>query len=191
MLAANYGVVPLSPDQEFQAGFACNGVAAVAPNAANRAGVPVSSAAGVNICGATALTSGLVKIPAPNTENDDKNPPHVQPRNLFDLAIGDDNLFHGDKYRRSAQLMMINIANNDALYGDAANGDRSDRLSFLTAAKQDCFFLRCGLARAVFATRHAYAPAPRNGRVKGLPPVEYHYSQTLRRVHYMRALMLV
>jgi hypothetical protein len=116
MLAANYGAVPLSPDQEFQAGFACNGVAAVAPNAANRAGVPVSSAAGVNICGATALTSGLVKIPAPNTENDDKNPPHVQPRNLFDLAIGDDNLFHGDKYRWSAQLMMINIANNDALY---------------------------------------------------------------------------
>jgi hypothetical protein len=116
MLAANYGAVPLSPDQEFQAGFACNGVAAVAPNAANRAGVPISYGGVVNVCPQTALTSGLVRIPAPNTENDATNPPRIQPRSLFDLAVGDDNLFHGDKYRWSAQLTVVNIANNYALY---------------------------------------------------------------------------
>ena len=31
------------------------------------------------------------------TEDDDHNPPRITPRHLFDLAIGDDNLFHGDK----------------------------------------------------------------------------------------------
>lgn len=116
MLAANYGAVPLSPDQEFQAGFACNGVAAAAPNGANRFGVPISYGGAVNVCPANALTSGLVKIPAPNTENDDKHPPRIEPQNLFDLAIGDDNLFNGDKYKWSAQLTVINLANNYTLY---------------------------------------------------------------------------
>jgi hypothetical protein len=116
MLAANYGAVPLSPDQEFQAGFVCNGVPAAPPNSTNRFGVPVSYGGAANVCPANMFTSGLVKIPAPNTEDDDKRPPRIQPRSLFDLAIGDDNVFHGDKYRWSAQLTVINIANNYALY---------------------------------------------------------------------------
>jgi len=50
------------------------------------------------------------------TEDDDHNPPRITPRHLFDLAIGDDNLFHGDKHKWSAQLTVINIANQVALY---------------------------------------------------------------------------
>ena len=37
-------------------------------------------------------------------------------RNLFDLAVGDDNLFHGDRYKWSARITVINLANNYALY---------------------------------------------------------------------------
>ena len=44
------------------------------------------------------------QIPAPGTENDDHNPPRIAPRNLFDLAVGDDNLFHGDRYKWSLAL---------------------------------------------------------------------------------------
>jgi hypothetical protein len=54
--------------------------------------------------------------PAPGTENDDKNPPRIAPRHLFDLAIGDDNLFRGDKYEWSAQLTIVNLTNKVALY---------------------------------------------------------------------------
>jgi hypothetical protein len=57
-----------------------------------------------------------VKVPAPGTENDDKNPPRIQPRNLFDAAIGDDNLFKGEKYKWSLRLTGVNIANKYALY---------------------------------------------------------------------------
>ena len=55
-------------------------------------------------------------MPAPGTENDDHNPPRIAPRHVFDLAIGHDNLFHGDKYKWSAQLTVINLMNKTALY---------------------------------------------------------------------------
>jgi len=35
---------------------------------------------------------------------------------LFDVAIGHDNLFNGDKYRWSARLEVINLTNNYVLY---------------------------------------------------------------------------
>ena len=56
-----------------------------------------------------------MKIPAPGTENDDKNPPRIAPRHLFDLALGDDNLFKGDRYKVSLQL-TVNLTNKYALY---------------------------------------------------------------------------
>jgi len=116
VLLADPGLIPFSPDQEFEAGFTCNGVHAVAPSAANPFGVPLSYGGVIGVCPTSAFGSNLVKVPAPNTEDDDKNPPRIQPRNLFDLAIGDDNLFHGDRHRWSAQLTVINIANNYVLY---------------------------------------------------------------------------
>ena len=38
------------------------------------------------------------------------------PRNLFDLAVGQDNLFKGDKYKWSLRLSAINLMNKEALY---------------------------------------------------------------------------
>jgi len=53
----------------------------------------------------------LIQIPAPGTENDDHNPPRIASRSLFDLAVGHDNLFHGEKYKWSAPLTAINLTN--------------------------------------------------------------------------------
>jgi hypothetical protein len=58
----------------------------------------------------------LVKIPAAGTENDDHNPPRIAPRNLFDLSLGEDNLFNGDKHKWSIRLSAINLTNKEALY---------------------------------------------------------------------------
>jgi hypothetical protein len=104
MVVANGGSVPMSADQEFQAGFTCNGIHAT-PTVA----LPFN-------CPASGFGSTLLRVPAPNTENDDTNPPRVQKRSLFDLAIGDDDLFHGDRYKWSARVTVINLANNYVLY---------------------------------------------------------------------------
>jgi Carboxypeptidase regulatory-like domain/TonB-dependent Receptor Plug Domain len=57
-----------------------------------------------------------VSIPADGTENDDKNPPRISPRNLFDLAVGHDNLFNGDRYKWSLRFTVVNLTNKEALY---------------------------------------------------------------------------
>jgi Carboxypeptidase regulatory-like domain/TonB-dependent Receptor Plug Domain len=116
LVAANVGSIPLSADQEFEAGFTCNGVHATPPSAANPAGIPISSAGGVGTCPALQFGSTLIKVPGPNAENDDKNPPRIQQRSLFDLGVGDDNIFHGDRFKWSARVEVINLANNYALY---------------------------------------------------------------------------
>ncbi len=103
----------LSPDQQFEAGLFCGGVHATPPSAANPIGTPISPN---NLCPASQYGSTLLTIPAPGTENDDRNPPRVAPRNLFDLAIGHDNLFHNDRFRWSAQFTAINLTNNYVLY---------------------------------------------------------------------------
>jgi hypothetical protein len=95
---------PLSPDQEFEAGFSCGSL-----RATPFAGIP-------NPCPVSQFASSLIQIPAPGTENDDSNPPRIRPRHLFDLAIGDDNLVRKDKYKISAQLTIVNLANEYALY---------------------------------------------------------------------------
>ncbi len=99
-------VSALTPDQQFEAGLYCGGVHAT----------PTTPISPNGLCSASEYGSNLVKIPAPGTENDDHNPPRVAPRNLFDLALGNDNLFHGDRYKWSARLEVINITNEYALY---------------------------------------------------------------------------
>jgi Carboxypeptidase regulatory-like domain len=116
LVASNVGSVPLSADQEFEAGFTCNGMHATPPSAANPAGIPLSSNGTVGVCPASSFGSSLIKVPGPNKENDDLNPPRIQQRNLFDLAVGHDNLFRGDRYKWSARLEVINLTNNYALY---------------------------------------------------------------------------
>ena len=95
---------PLSADQELQAGFTCSGARATPGTA-----LP-------STCLASQFGSSLIKVPAPGAENDDHNPPRIASRNLFDISVGHDNLFHGDKYKVSLQLTAINVANNYALY---------------------------------------------------------------------------
>jgi hypothetical protein len=77
---------------------------------------PISSGLGANLCPAAQYGSKLITIPSAGTENDDKNPPRIQARNLFDLSVGHDNLLNGDRYKLSAQFTVINLANNYALY---------------------------------------------------------------------------
>jgi hypothetical protein len=50
------------------------------------------------------------------TFNQDRNPTRVAPRNLFDASVGEDNLFHGDRYKWSLRLTAINLTNKTALY---------------------------------------------------------------------------
>ena len=96
--------VPFSADQEFEAGFSCNGVKAT-PYAA----LP-------SVCPANEFRSSLITIPAPNTGDNDHNPQRIAPRSVFDMSVGQDNLFHGDKYKWSLQLTAVNVTNKYALY---------------------------------------------------------------------------
>jgi hypothetical protein len=57
-----------------------------------------------------------LNIPADGTENDDKNPPRIAPRNLFDVSVGDDDLLHGDRYKWSLRFTVINLTDKEALY---------------------------------------------------------------------------
>jgi len=67
-------------------------------------------------CAPSQYGSTLVKIPAPGTQNPDHNPQRIAPRSLFDVSVGDDNLFKGERYKWSLTLTAINVANKTALY---------------------------------------------------------------------------
>ena len=95
---------PMTADEEFEAGFFCGTVRATPSRA-----LP-------SPCLVSQFGSSLIKVPAPGTQSDDHNPGRITPRSLFDASIGDDNLFHGDKYKVSLQLTAINLTNNYALY---------------------------------------------------------------------------
>jgi Carboxypeptidase regulatory-like domain/TonB-dependent Receptor Plug Domain len=96
----------LTPDQQYEGGLFCGSVFAT----------PTTPISPDSTCSNTLFGSTLVRIPAAGTENDDHNPPRIAPRNLFDVAIGDDNLFHTDRYKWSLQLTAINLTNKVALY---------------------------------------------------------------------------
>lgn len=93
----------LTADQQQQAGLECGNDVATLTHA-------------LTFCAPSLYHSSLVSIPAPGTENDDHNPPRIAPRSVFDLAIGEDNLFHTDKRTFSARVTVINLANKYALY---------------------------------------------------------------------------
>jgi hypothetical protein len=93
----------LTADQQLQAGLFCGSVFPTL-------NAPLTS------CAPSQYGSTRVTIPAPGTENDDHNPPRITPRHIFDVAIGDDNLFGGDKYKWSLRLTAINVTNKVALY---------------------------------------------------------------------------
>ena len=96
----------LTPDQQYEGGLYCGSVHAT----------PTTPISPTGLCPASMYGSTLVSIPAAGTEDDDHNPPRIAPRNLFDIGIGDDNIFHTDKYKWSARLTVLNLANKVALY---------------------------------------------------------------------------
>jgi hypothetical protein len=104
---------PLTADQEFEAGMFCGSQRATPTTLIGVAGPAGSPSL---VCPVPQFGSTLLQVPKPNTENDDKNPPRIAPRNLFDISIGHDNIFRGDKYKVSLQLTAINVTNKYALY---------------------------------------------------------------------------
>jgi Carboxypeptidase regulatory-like domain len=104
----------LTPNQQVTIGLACNGVFATVA-------VPLTNC--VNPDGSEGrVTSKLITLPQggfgnfPSQENDDHNPDRVKPRHLFDIAVGEDNLFRGDHYRWSLRFTVVNLTNKVALY---------------------------------------------------------------------------
>jgi hypothetical protein len=96
----------LTPDQQFQAGLFCGNVFAT----------PTTPISPDSTCPANLYGSKFLKIPTPGTEDDDHNPPRIASRNLFDIAVGHDNILRGDKYKVSARLTVVNLTNKEALY---------------------------------------------------------------------------
>ncbi len=95
-------VLALTPAQQSTIGFYCGSQVATVDH-------------GISSCGGN-YGATRVRIPAPGTENDDLNPPRIAPRNLFDVAVGSDNLFHKDKLKTTLKLSALNITNEAALY---------------------------------------------------------------------------
>jgi hypothetical protein len=93
----------LTADQQLQAGLFCG---ALRPTLDS----PLTT------CAPSMYGSTRLKLPAPGTADDDHNPARVAPRHLFDLSVGDDDLFRGDRYKWSLRFTVINLTNRVALY---------------------------------------------------------------------------
>ncbi len=104
--------LPLTADEEFQSGLVCNGDVATPTHQIGTLvpGTPYYE------CQANQLSSRLLKVPAPGTGDNDHNPPRVAPRNLFDVNVGKNNIFHADRYKLDLQVTAINVTNKYALY---------------------------------------------------------------------------
>jgi hypothetical protein len=96
----------LTPDQQYEAGLYCGSVHAT----------PTTAISPNELCPASQYGSTYLQIPAAGTENDDHNPPRIAPRSLFDMSVGQDNLFRGDKYKWSLRFAMVNLTDKYALY---------------------------------------------------------------------------
>ena len=104
--------LPLTADEEFQAGLSCNGDLAT-PTHLIGVQIPGTS---YYECQASQLTSSLIDIPALNKGNNDHDPPRILHRSLFDITVGKDNIFNTGKYKTNLDLTAINVANKYALY---------------------------------------------------------------------------
>lgn len=93
----------LTFDQQAQVGISCNGVRAT----------PQS---GFASCQPSQYKSSMISIPAPGTENDDHNPPRIAPRSLFDLNLGQENIFRRERFKMNLDLTAVNITNKYAIY---------------------------------------------------------------------------
>jgi hypothetical protein len=96
----------LDADQQAAIGLFCGNLVA---NPTNR--LTTASCANQTNVGAK-----RINIPALGKFDVDRNPTRVVPRNLFDTSVGDDDLFHGDRYKWSLRFTVINLTNKTALF---------------------------------------------------------------------------
>jgi hypothetical protein len=93
----------LTPAQQAAIGMSCGGV-------------PATPAAGFTSCAPGSISSSRLVVPAAGTGDPLTNPARVAPRHLFDLALGTDNLLHGDKAKLRVRFSIVNLTNKEALY---------------------------------------------------------------------------
>ena len=103
-IGATPGIPGLDGDQQAAIGLFCGSTFATVNN-------PITSCPLTTPQGST-----LLNLAANGTNNPDHNPSRVAPRNLFDASVGEDNLFHGDRYKWSLRLTVINLTNKTAVY---------------------------------------------------------------------------
>ena len=93
----------LTPNQQVDIGLSCNGV-------------PATVAAPLTGCNGI-VKSTLLPLPQTGQENDDHNPDRVKARNMFDMAVGTDNLLRSETRNKvSLRLTLTNLTNKVALY---------------------------------------------------------------------------
>ena len=93
----------LTADQQAQIQITCGGIQATRQ-------APLTS------CAPGQLSSPLATIPAPGTQNADRNPARIAPRTLFDMDLGWDNILHRDRLKTNVSITAVNITNKYALY---------------------------------------------------------------------------
>jgi hypothetical protein len=97
----------LNADQQTAVGLFCG------PNVATR----TTSLTPAICAGQTRFGATRIVFPRPGTFDLDHNPTRIAPRNLFDAALGDDNIFRSDgRYRWSLRVTVVNLTNKKALY---------------------------------------------------------------------------
>jgi hypothetical protein len=93
----------LTGDEQHAIGLYCRGVFATV-------------AQPLQTCDSSHRGATLIHIVADGTYNPDTNPSRIRPRNLFDIAMGSDNLWKRDRYSLGAKMTVVNLANKVALY---------------------------------------------------------------------------
>jgi len=98
-------LLSLTPAQQTDIGFFCGGQVATLQ-------YPITQ------CSSTNYGANLIRVPALGTADDDRNPPRVAPRNLFDMGIGTDDLLRRgeNKQHLTLQFTVSNVTNKVALY---------------------------------------------------------------------------
>ncbi len=93
----------LTAAQQVAIGFSCDGTFATYDR-------PITACSGAG-------SSTLLTLPQTGTENNDHNPDRVKPRNLFNVGLGTDNLFHSEStHRITLRFTIENLTNKVALY---------------------------------------------------------------------------
>ncbi len=96
-------LLALTPNQQQTVGFYCGSQTAII-------------ASPITACNSTNYGTQFVNIPRAGTENDDRNPARIKPRNVLDLGVGTNNLFHSDKWHWTARFSVLNLTNKVAMY---------------------------------------------------------------------------